>query len=211
MRITALRPARTPGYLIVELDGARVARLPIERVRALGLARGQDLDGPAVARLEAAGQGEDAYRAAVRLLVTQPRSVHEVILRLRRKKVPQAAVAEAVGRLEAQGLLDDAEFARAFARARAERGYGPVRIRADLATRGVERRLVDLALADVPATDQEAWQEELSALARKRAERLSGLPTQALRRRLIAYLHRRGFPLREVLSAVDGLVPPAEP
>jgi len=205
LRITALRPSRVPGHLIVEVDGARVALLPIERVRALGLVRGRELDETARERLEAMAQAEDAYRAAVRLLAARPRAVQEVIRRLRQKKMPAQAVAEAVGRLEARGLLDDQEFARAFARGRVERGYGPARILADLAARGVERRVAELAVAELGAGGETDRLAELDALARKRAGQMEGLPAAVRNRRLTGYLLRRGYATGDVLRVVGDL------
>jgi regulatory protein len=203
MRLTALRPSRVPGHLIVEVDGARVALLPIERVRELGLVRGRELDEAASERLDGAAQAEDAYRAAVRLLAARPRSVQEVVRRLRQKKMPAQAVAEAVGRLEGRGLLDDPEFARAFARGRAERGYGPARILADLAARGVERRVAEVAVAELAAGDETDRPAELEVVARKRARQMAGLPPAVRKRRLVGYLSRRGFALGDVLRVVE--------
>jgi regulatory protein len=205
VHVTALRPSRTAGYVIVEVDGARVALLPIERVRALGLVRGGELDEVARERLDAAAQAEDAYRAAVRLLAARPQSVQEIIRRLRQKKLPPRAVTEAVGRLEAKGLLDDEEFARSFARARAERGYGPARIRADLAARGVDRRVAEVAAAEVGAGNEAERVARLEALARKRAAQLAGLEPEVRKRRLTGYLLRRGYAGGQVLQVVDRL------
>jgi regulatory protein len=210
VRITSLRPSRTAGYLIVEVDGARVALLPIERVRALRLVRGGELDDATREQLDAAAQAEDAYRAAVRLLAVRPRSVQEVIGRLRQKKLPSQAVEEAVGRLEAKGLLDDMEFARSFARARAERGYGAARIRADLAARGVERDVAELAAAEAGAGDEAERLARLEALAQRRAKQLAGLAPAVRKRRLIGYLIRRGYPGGEVLRIVDRVSSPDE-
>ncbi len=209
MRVTSLRPSRTAGYLIVEVDGARVALLPIERVRALGLVRGRELDEAGRERLDAAAQAEDAYRGAVRLLAARPRAVQEVIRRLRQKKMPAQAVAEAVGRLEARGLLDDQEFARAFARGRAERGYGPARILADLAARGVERRVAELAVAELQVGGETERLAELEAVARKRAGQMAGLSPDVRKRRLVGYLSRRGFPLGDVLRVVGEVLSPS--
>lgn len=205
MKVTALRPSRIPGHLIVEVDGARVALLPIERVRALGLVRGRELDEAGRERLDAAAQAEDAYRGAVRLLAARPRAVQEVVRRLRQKKLPPRAVSEAVGRLEARGLLDDQEFARAFAERRAEQGYGPGRIRADLAARGVERRVAELAAAEIEAGGEAGRLAGLEALARKRARQLVGLPAAVRKRRVTGYLLRRGYPTGDVLRVVGQL------
>jgi regulatory protein len=207
MKITALRASRLSGYVVVYVDGARFGLLPIERVRALGLVRGRELDEAAAGRLEAAARAEDAYRAAVRLLAARPRAVQEIVRRLRQKKMAPQAAAEAVGRLEAAGLLDDGEFARSFARSRAERGYGPMRILADLAARGVDRRVAEVAVGEVTAASESDRMAEIEALARKRAGQMAGLPADVRKRRVAGYLMRRGYPgpeIRRVLARLVG-------
>ena len=52
-----------------------------------------------------------------------------------------------------QGLASDERFADAYARKRAEAGYGPVRIRAELRQRGIEGGLV----RDVLAAYESTW------------------------------------------------------
>jgi regulatory protein len=103
------------------------------------------------------------------------------------------AVARAVGRLESEGILDDAKFARAFARSRARRGYGPARVLSDLSRKGVERRVAEVAVAG-----EVEGATPIEEIARKKAGQLKGLPPDVRRRRLAAYLLRRGFRIAEV-------------
>jgi regulatory protein len=200
MIVTRLQPvARPPGFVAIEVDGARFALLPVERTAALRLEVGMDLSEPLAQELERSGAAEDAYRAAVRLLAARGRSVQETVTRLRRKGLRPDAVAQAVGRLEEAGWLDDAAFAESFARSRVERGYGRARILADLSGRGVDRRVAERAVdAVVPGGDDG---REIDALARKRAARLEGLPQEVQLRRLVGYLSRRGFGGAETIAA----------
>ena len=113
MRITRIGAnPRVPGYLIVEVDGARFASLPVERVQGLGLAAGETLDEQRAEELRRTARAEEAYSAAVRMLAARPRSVFEVMQRLRAKRHDKGAIAEVVGRLEEKRLLNDEEFAR---------------------------------------------------------------------------------------------------
>jgi SOS response regulatory protein OraA/RecX len=70
---------------------------------------------------------------------------------------------------------------------------------------GVDRALIDRAIAA-------EWPEETDktemplALAKKRAAQLGGLPRQTKRRRLVAYLARRGFTGRDITEIVDKVV-----
>jgi regulatory protein len=204
MRVTAIRPdKRVPGCLVIEVDGARFASLPEEVVHSLELEREQELDGERLERVAYLADVEASYRVAIRLLANRPRAVNEMLRRLRDRGHNPSAAAEAVGRLEAKGLLDDQEFARHFVRVRSARGHGPSRLLTDLLARGVERRLAERAIdavLDAEAVDPTAQAREL---AEKRRRQLGDLPPEKLKRRLLGYLERRGFRGREVTEMVE--------
>ncbi len=204
MLITSLTPdPRQSGYLVVDVDRARYASLPLETVHALGLAVDVEVEGELAERLKRAADVESAYQVATRLLAMRPRSVYELLARLRERGHNPSAAAEAVGRLEAAGVLDDATYARHFVRVRAPRGHGPSRLLHDLLAKGVDRRLAERAIAEVLDADGLDGPAQARALAQKRMAQLGGLAPQQQRRRLLAYLARRGFRGREVQDMVS--------
>jgi regulatory protein len=98
------------------------------------------------------------------------------------------------------GYLDDQRYARQWAEAalRSGRAFGP-RLRLELLRRGVAEETVAEVLAELVPTDSE------EALVRTiLARRFPAFdPRQALegeRRRVFAYLQRRGFPARTILD-----------
>lgn len=204
MRVTRLRAdPRAPACLVVEVDGARFASIPAEDVSALGLRRGVDLDAATVERLRHAADLAASHRVALRLLAARPRSVQELLRRLRDRGHNPSAAAHVVGRLEEAGVLNDAEFARHFVRVHSGRGQGPGRLLRDLVARGVERRVAERAIDEVLDAEGIDPVEQARALAHKRARQLGTLPRQTLRRRLLAYLSRRGFRRGEVIDLVN--------
>ncbi len=204
MRITKIRPhPRASGYHAIEVDGARFATVAEATIRDLGLAEGLELDDGRRERLEYAADVVAAYRVAIRLLAARPRSVNELLRRLRDRGHNPSAAAEAVGRLEAKGLLDDAEYARHFVRVRAPKGFGPGRLLADLLARGVERRVAERCIEEVAVAEQFDTAEQARTLALRRAAQLAGVPLETRRRRILAYLGRRGFRGYEVMAVVD--------
>jgi SOS response regulatory protein OraA/RecX len=85
------------------------------------------------------------------------------------------------------------------------RGRGPIRLTRDLMVMGVERGVIDRAVAaHVHAAAGNAAVP--LALASKRAAQLRDLPRQVKRRRVLAYLARRGFSGREVSEMVGKLL-----
>lgn len=207
MIVTALTPdPRQSGYLVVDVDKARYASLPLEVVSALGLKKGLDVQGELAERFKRAADVEAAYTVAARLLAMRPRSVYEVLARLRERGHNPSAAAEAVGRLEAAGVLDDANYARHFARVRAPRGHGPSRLLHDLLAKGVDRRLAERAIAEVLDADGLNGTGQARNLALKRAQQLKGLAPAQQRRRLLAYLARRGFRGHEIQDIVSDVL-----
>jgi regulatory protein len=207
MVVSSLAPdPRRPGYLVVEVDRARYATLPLEVVHRLGLAVGEALEGEQVAGLQRAAEVESAFLVASRLVAMRPRSVHDLLAKLRERGHRPPAVTEAVGRLEAAGLLDDAAYARHFVRVRASRGHGPGRLLHDLLSRGVDRVVAERAIAEVLAAEDVNQAVQARSLAERRLAQLAGVPAPQRRRRVLAYLARRGYRGREVQEMVSRLL-----
>lgn len=66
--------------------------------------------------------------------------------KLRLRGYPQEEIDEALRRLTEEGLQSDRRFAEAWLRQRRERGYGPARIRREMAERGVSGELIDMVM-----------------------------------------------------------------
>lgn len=200
------------GAVRIEAGGRPFCTVAAAVVERLGLARGTMIDPPRRDALQAAADVEAALRSALRCLERRPFARADLGRRLTRRGHPVSAVADALERVADMGLLDDWAFARVFAESRAGRGQGPSRIRLDLRSRGVADDIVKGVLAEAFPTD-EAVEEMVVRLAEKRANQLGHLPRPARRRRLLAYLARRGFTGPEVLATVERLTaqdaPPA--
>jgi len=207
--ITDVLPdSRAPGYLIIEVDGARFASLPAEAVASLGIRTGDRLDKERFATLTDVADVEAAHQVALRLLANRPRAVKDMLRQLRNRGHNPSAAAAAVGRLEANGLLNDLEFACHFTRVRSGKGHGPLRLISDLLARGVDKRLAERAVHETIEAEEIDPQAQARALAEKRSGQLGDLPPETKRRRLLAYLGRRGFRGYEIDEMVRSLLPP---
>jgi regulatory protein len=204
--LTGLAPdPRQPGYRLVEVDRGRFASLPAVALESLSLELGAEL-GPAVLdRLRELADVEAAERAALRALARRAHARWDLERRLVKKQHPPAAVAAALERLTQRGLLDDGRFAQQYAALRATRGRGPARLLRDLLAQGVERRTAEQAVSR--AIDEEGIDPRLEAraVATKRARQLSGLPPPVRKRRLLAFLVRRGYAGPQVRELVQEL------
>lgn len=205
-RITALQPdPRRPGAVCLEIDGVRFGAVPLELVGAQRLAVGRAIDPELHQQLTAAADVEAAYRTALRCLELRSFARNDLARRLRRKGHPLQAVEAALERADLAGLLDDEAYACTYVRTRAARGRGPARLTRDLLAMGVQRSFIERALASHwPEGSDRASMPQ--ALATKRAAQLGALPRPTKRRRLLAYLARRGFSGREVSEIVEAVL-----
>jgi regulatory protein len=204
--LTALEPdPRRPGTLRVDLDGIRFGAVPAELARAAGLAVGCAVDEAMHQRLTAAADAEAAFRTLLRALERRSFARVDLARRLVRKGHPRDAVEAAVERAAGLGLLDDAAFAQSYVQTRSARGRGPARLTRDLLAMGVERSLIDRALAAEWPEGSDRSRVPL-ALAAKRAAQLGDLPRPTKRRRVLAYLARRGFAGRDITELVTRIV-----
>ena len=119
--------------------------------------------------------------------------------RLRRRGAPADVADDVVADLTARGYLDNEAFARHWVAARAPRGYGPARLRAELRARGVDTKLIEAALAGV---NEDGDLEQARAVARRRLPALQRGDRARAAARLRDHLLRRGYPASVVTRVV---------
>ncbi len=149
-----------------------------------------------------------AREAALKLLDRTRRTRVDLERRLADKGFTPNATAEALDRLTRVGLIDDAEFARAFLAGRwGRRPAGWSRLRQELRAKGVGDDAIESAREQVVqrdgGVDEFATASKLVAQARKR---MAGLDAQKQRQRIYALLARRGYDgdlVRRVLAIRD--------
>jgi regulatory protein len=106
------------------------------------------------------------YDAAIKILMRRAHSVHEMKQALERRCEDAALIKNVLARLKSSGLIDDARYAKQFARHRTEsRKQGKFRIARDLRARGVSDPHIEAAI------DEAAQQTDEATLVRQRIER----------------------------------------
>jgi regulatory protein len=116
---------------------------------------------------------------------------------LRERGCEEAEVEATIGHLVEAGELDDERFARRYAEDKRElRGWGPERIAKALQGRGLDRALIDAALA---SDGHEAQVERAMGLLGRRGE---ALVDEAARARALAFLTRRGYDYEVAYDAI---------
>jgi regulatory protein len=106
------------------------------------------------------------YEAAIKILMRRAHSVHEMKKALIRRTADEDLIQKVIARLKQNGYIDDARYAKQFARQRTEgRKQGKFRVARDLRARGVPDRHIEAALEEAAQNTDEA------SVVRQRIER----------------------------------------
>jgi regulatory protein len=147
------------------------------------------------------------YDRALDMLEARARAVTELRRLLIKKGEPAADVDAAIERLRANGLLDDANFARQLARSKAlGAGLSRRRIQQELVKRGVAREISDEAIAEVYEDEAVDEGAAIERVARKKLRLLANADAATAKRRLYGYLARRGYDADAIARVLSRLV-----
>jgi regulatory protein len=185
--VTALKTdSRHPAQVRVYLDGRLWRAIPV--AAAVGLRVGMTLDSDDRRRLEDEAGEAAALERAGRLLAIRPRSEAELRQRLSRAGVAGETIDRVLQGLRERGAVDDGQFARTWVENRAAfRPRSAAMLRDELRRKGVAPGTIRAAVTEVDEAQAAA------AAAGRAVRRWSGLEPAARRRKLYAFLQRRGF------------------
>ena len=145
-----------------------------------------------------------AYNYALNLLAARPYSSSALRRKLGQKEYSAADADDAIRRLLDNGLLNDARFAEQFARSKMlSTGASKRRLTQDLYRKGIKGDVATTAIANVIDQDEIDPAAVIERVARKKLAQLGDLEPVVLRRRLFAFLARRGYDLDEIKRVVS--------
>ncbi|MEO4046100.1 recombination regulator RecX [Pseudomonas sp. CAU 1711] len=137
-------------------------------------------------------------RAAMDLLAQREHGRVELTRKLRRRGAAEALIDGALDRLAEEGLLSEARYLESFVASRARAGHGPLRIREELAQRGLPRADIERALDEAEID----WGEQLRELWQRKFGQLpADMKERAKQARFLAY---RGFAQEQIGRLLRG-------
>ncbi len=201
-RITSLQVQKNDVERVnVYLDDEFAFGLSAMLVLAHHLSPGQELSQHDIENLQGDEVVERSYGVALNFLSFRPRSRREVADYFRRKKIEPDVAEAVVARLERAGLLDDQEFARFWVDNRQTfRPRGTRALRMELRQKGLERGVIDEALAQVGDEEDTAYATGLT-----RVRTYGAFDEREFSRKMIGFLQRRGFPYEAAAAAAKRL------
>ena len=145
-----------------------------------------------------------AYNYALNLLAARPYASRALHRKLIQKKYSAADADDVIRRLLDNGLLDDERFAEQYARSKMlSTGASKRRLTQDLYRKGIKGDVATSAIANVIDQDEIDPAVVIERVARKKLAQLGDLEPVVLRRRLFAFLARRGYDVDEIKRIVS--------
>ena len=147
-----------------------------------------------------------AYNYALNLLSARPYATRALHRKLIQKQYSAADADDAIRRLVDNGLLNDAKYAEQYARSRiTTTGASKRRVQQDLYRKGISGDLATNAIANVLESEEIDPEAVLARVAKKKLAQLGDLEPLVLRRRLFAFLARRGYDVDEIKAVISRL------
>ena len=140
----------------------------------------------------------DIRRAAMDLLARREHSLRELHDKLIRRFGDEDLIQQELERLRDESLQSDTRFAESFIQSRAQRLYGPLRIRMELRERGINDAIIAAAMSE-HAID---WRANLEKLARERFGRKPASDYNERAKRM-RFLQNRGFDASQIRAVVS--------
>jgi len=198
-RITGLAPGKSREKRVnVYLDGEFAFSMLAEVALKEGLKKGQEISKSRLKALTDTDRYQRCLNAAIRYLGYRPRSETEVRQRLKKHGFEDDCTEKAIARLKEQGLVDDVAFARFWKDNR--ESFSPRsqrQMKLELRRKGLAVDVIELVIDEIDESDS-AYRAALG-----KARRLPREDYQVFRRRLGAYLGRRGFGYDIIKETVD--------
>ncbi|MEM6986344.1 MAG: regulatory protein RecX [Pseudomonadota bacterium] len=151
---------------------------------------------PGDAEGAASGEGVSAYHRGLSLLVRREHSRVELHHKLSKRGYHYTEIEAALDCLEEEGYLSDARFAELFADQRVAKGFGPMRVKADLVARGIEGNQANCAI-DALGVD---WVDAAHQLLQAKCDASDDYA------KLRRFLERRGYPAAAARAAISELL-----
>ncbi|MCU1551576.1 MAG: hypothetical protein JWR36_2136 [Glaciihabitans sp.] len=194
-RVSYLPGVVPPSEPVVLADEVPVGEVPVREA----LADAMPADGAQPP--ETVGErSARAHNVSMHALTRRGLSSAEMTTLLRSRDLDSTDIEIEVARLEEVGLLDDRELAGNLVRTLQDRkGLGRSAITAELRRRKVDSVAIEEALSELDGDDELSRAREI---AMKRAPQLRSLDAETARRRLGAFLMRKGYSGSVVSSAV---------
>ncbi len=194
MKIESIKVGRhDKEKLVIRCEGGEYISARVDD--AYNLRVGDDISPEEAEKLNLAFSKTLAKKSAARTLAKRSVSRGELSKKLRQKGFSEEESKDAVDWFSERGFIDDEAYARSCVEYYKARGYGSMRIKEELYRREIPREISEKAMSDLGS-----FESELLQLIEKKTH--GKALDNAQKKKLVAYLIRRGFKYDEIQTAL---------
>ena len=135
------------------------------------------------------------------LLKFRLRSENELRQRLKKKKFDADIIEMTLLFLKDKGFIDDNYFTKTWIESRIKKPLGIRRLKAELSIKGINKAIIDTQIDEIKKSYSE--EDIVGGIAKDRLNKLKGIDPQKAKKRVYAYLLRRGFSPEVVIDVLN--------
>ncbi len=200
MIVTSLED-HTKGRKKVFLDGEYAFTLYSRECKAYGVIPGQEVDPEDLRLIREEVLPKRAKLRAMELLQKKTYTRRELEEKMRKGLTPEDCIATAIAYVESYGYLDDKRYARDYIFYKG-RTRSKMRIEQDLIQKGIDKDLIREAYEEVREEDHLPSAAELISKELQKKHFDPETATFEEKRKIMAFLFRKGFSSEEIRKAV---------
>lgn len=189
------------SHHVIHFDNKDSLVIPAVLIDNFGLCIGLSIESQIIEKLIVADEAMRAKNNALSILKENIYSKTQMIRHLENDGFTDNTIQQIVIELIQSGHIKDREFAIKWVQRRQKsnpRGFNL--LKQELIDKGVDTETVEQVLSELNENDET---ELVLQIAEKRSKAYKGLPIQTARRRLHAYLARRGFDSDTILRVME--------
>jgi regulatory protein len=202
-RITSIKQQKDENRVNVYLDGKFGFGIDLDNFVKLGLRVEQEIDEKKLKEVVAKSEHQKILDRLINFVIFRPRSIEEIKIWLRRKKIPEDMHESLWATLKRLGFVDDYKFAQWWLEQRASfRPKAKKALKYELLKKGVDRKIIDQVLEEAPVDEEKIAMNLLD----KRKSKWEKMDKKEVKQKMYAYLAARGFDWELVKSVVEKFI-----
>lgn len=195
--VTEIRKLTGGRYLILLESGLQ---FPLYRkeVADCGMHEDEDVTDEVISVILGELLPKRARLRAMHLLEKMDRTEQQLREQLRQSDYPEDIIEDAVSYVKSYHYIDDLRYARAYLENRAS-SKSARQMEQELLAKGIEKEIIRQAMSETELPDEE--EQILTLLKKKHYNPAEG--DEGVRKKLIAYLMRRGYQYSDIIHAMN--------
>lgn len=200
MKIEKFKKNKDGKYRLI-LDNGTITDLYEEVIVKNNLLYKKEIDNDFLSKIEKDNEYQDAYNISLKYITIRLRSVNEIELYLKKKKIKQEVIEDTINRLKKNNFLNDEVFSKAYIKDKLNfTTMGKYKIHNELKKLKVSESIITNILEEI---DDDIWYERIERLINKYLKSNKKYSGNILKNKIYIYLVNLGYDKDIVISVLN--------